>query len=141
MDKIKRETEIHRSMTPHQMALRIVELEDESAAAIKAMSAAREAIAEGTAKLEEYNAKLDEYDKRIAELQDALELAEEAVRARHSPGAGKIAPDGWQLVPVEPTQKMLDAWPEQPDLSCDFMNNRNCAYRAMLSAAPKLGGE
>ena len=28
MDKIQRATEIHRSMTPHQMALRVVELED-----------------------------------------------------------------------------------------------------------------
>ena len=28
MDKIQRATEIHRRMTPHQMALRIVELQD-----------------------------------------------------------------------------------------------------------------
>ena len=28
MDKIQRATEIHRSMTPHQMAMRIVEMQD-----------------------------------------------------------------------------------------------------------------
>ena len=61
MDKIQRATEIHRSMTPHQMALRIVELED--IAEIVGQSAS-------------------ERSKRITELQDALELAEEAVRAK-----------------------------------------------------------
>ena len=47
-DKIQRATEIHRAMTPHQMALRIVELDDICAKAAN----------------------------RITELQDALELAE-----------------------------------------------------------------
>ena len=32
--KTDRAVQIHRSMTPHQMALRIVEMEDDSAAAI-----------------------------------------------------------------------------------------------------------
>ena len=59
--KIERATEIHRSMTPHQMALRIVELEDISE--IVGQSASERA-------------------KRITELQDALELADEAVRAK-----------------------------------------------------------
>ena len=58
--KIERATEIHRTMTPHQMALRIVELED--IAEIVGQSAS-------------------ERSKRIVELQDALELADEAVRA------------------------------------------------------------
>ena len=84
MDKIQRATEIHRSMTPHQMALRIVELED--IAEIVGQSAS-------------------ERSKRITELQDALELAEEAVRAKQAPAV----PDGWQLVPVEPTPEMLAA--------------------------------
>ena len=73
MDKIQRATEIHRSMTPHQMALRIVELED--IAEIVGQSAS-------------------ERSKRITELQDALELAEEAVRAKHSPDAAKMVPGG-----------------------------------------------
>ena len=108
MDKIKRATEIHRSMTPHQMALRIVELED--IAEIVGQSAS-------------------ERSKRITELQDALELAEEAVRAKHFPDAAKmVAPEGWQLVPVEPTSAML--------IAAGVATPR---YRAMLAAAPKFG--
>ena len=106
-NKIERATEIHRTMTPHQMALRIVELED--IAEIVGQSAS-------------------ERSKRITELQDALALAEEAVRAKHP----KAAMDGWQLVPVEPTRDMLIAinWPNNPT-----------GYAIMLAAAPKLGGE
>ena len=62
MDKIKRATEIHRTMTPHQMALYIVEIDDICAKA----------------------------SRRIAELQDALELADEAALAKHFPDAAKI---------------------------------------------------
>lgn len=121
MDKIKRATEIHRSMTPHQMALRIVELED--IAEIVGQSASERA-------------------KRITELQDALELAEEAVRAKHSPDIAKmVAHEGWQLVPVEPTTEMVNsghvAWSDGED---DF-ESFAMAYQAMLAAAPKLGGE
>lgn len=146
MDKIQRATEIHRTMTPHQMAMRIVEMEDESAAAIKAMNMAREAINEGTAKLEEYNAKLADYDKRITELQDALELAEEAVRAKQPP----VAPDGWKLVPVNVTLPMQHAYfgvidknMQRVETDCRFgrYDSAKEAYRVMLAAAPKLGGE
>ena len=105
MDKIQRATEIHRTMTPHQMALRIVELED--IAEIVGQSASERA-------------------KRITELQDALELAEDAVRAKHP----KAEMDGWQLVPVEPTSAMI--------IAAGIATPR---YRAMLAAAPKLGGE
>ena len=131
MDKIQRATEIHRTMTPHQMALRIVELED--IAEIVGQSAS-------------------ERSKRITELQDALELAEEAVRAKHFPESAKmVVPDGWQLVPVEFTQEMrlagVAAQAEKlkryalggslPPIDHGFDD----AYRAMLAAAPKLGGE
>ena len=120
MDKIQRATEIHRGMTPHQMALRIVELED--IAEIVGQSAS-------------------DRSKRITELQDALELAEEAVRAKHSPDAAKMVQDGWQLVPVEPTIEMVNsghaAWSDGED---DF-ESFAMAYQAMLAAAPKLGGE
>ena len=68
--KIERATEIHRSMTPHQMALRIVELED--IAEIVGQSAS-------------------ERSKRIVELQDALELADEAVRAKQQAVPGGLA--------------------------------------------------
>lgn len=83
--KIERATEIHRTMTPHQMAL------------------------------------------RIAELQDALELAEEAVRAK--PPAAPVVPEGWQLVPCGITYEMLLSWVSALD--------HRSAYQAMLAAAPK----
>ena len=111
MDKIQRATEIHRSMTPHQMALRIVEMEDESAITAK----------------------------RITELQDALELAEEAVRAKHSPDIAKMVSDGWQLVPVELTDAMGDAIYKELGSPTDGWYGFDDAYRAMLAAAPKLG--
>ena len=110
MDKIQRATEIHRSMTPHQMALRIVELED--IAEIVGQSAS-------------------ERSKRITELQDALELAEEAVRAKQPESQ-----EGWQLVPVEPTMDMVSAATHS---AVGF--GTRAAYQAMLAAAPKLGGE
>ena len=109
--KIERATEIHRSMTPHQMALRIVELEDIS-----------EIVGQSAS----------ERSKRIVELQDALELADEAVRAKHFPDAAKMVPDGWQLVPVEPTIEMVQAATHS---AVGF--GTRAAYRAMLAAAPK----
>ena len=113
--KIERATEIHRSMTPHQMALRIVELED--IAEIVGQSAS-------------------ERSKRITELQDALELAEEAVRAKHSPDAAKmVVQEGWQWVPVEPTIEMVQA---ATNSAVGF--GTRAAYQAMLSAAPKPEG-
>ena len=114
--KIDRAVQIHRSMTPHQMALRIVELED--IAEIVGQSASERA-------------------KRITELQEALELAEEAVRAKHFPDAAKmVAHEGWQLVPVEPTIEMVQAATHS---AVGF--GTKAAYKAMLAAAPKLGGE
>ena len=92
MDKIQRATEIHRRMTPHQMALRIVELED------------------------------------------ALELAEEAVRAKEQ-AKQQAVPEGWQLVPVEPTIEMVQAATHS---AVGF--GTRAAYQAMLAAAPKPEG-
>ena len=57
-------------------------------------------------------------------------LAEQ--RLRHTdvlPWASKAAPDGWQLVPLEPTNAMLDALEEG---GCSEGN-----YKAALAAAPK----
>ena len=96
MDKIQRATEIHRSMTPHQMALRIVEQ------------------------------------------QDALELAEEAVRAKqHSIVA---VPDGWQLAPKDPTRDMIGRGNAAMAYDC-CSGDASDAYQAMLAAAPKLKEE
>ena len=91
MDKIQRATEIHRSMTPHQMALRIVEL------------------------------------------QDALELADEAVRAKRPPAA----PGGWQLVPVELTEAMIS---EVIDAGSFDEDDVTYFWDSMLAAAPKHEG-
>ena len=111
MDKIQRATKIHRTMTPHQMALRIVELEDIS-----------EIVGQSAS----------ERSKRITDLQDALELAEEAVRARQLP----VVAEGWQLAPVDPTPEMVQAATHS---AVGF--GTRAVYRAMLAAAPKLGGE
>ena len=119
MDKIQRATEIHRGMTPHQMALRIVELED--IAEIVGQSAS-------------------ERSKRITELQDALELAEEAVRAKHFPDAAKMVPEGWQLVPVQLTDAMGDAIYKELGSPTDGWYGFDDGYRAMLAAAPKHEG-
>ena len=74
MDKIQRATEIHRTMTSHQMALLIVELEDGISEIVwQAVS---------------------EHARQITELQDAIELAEEAVLANHFPDAAEMEQDG-----------------------------------------------
>lgn len=82
----ERAVELHRTMTPHQMALQIVEL------------------------------------------QDALELAEEAVRAKQ-----QAAPHGWQLVPVEPTSLMI----ENSGIRGRFARE---IWADMLASAPKPEG-
>ena len=96
MDKIQRAVEINGTMTPHQMALRIVEMEDNSAAArVRVTELLEERNATGVAIdsathgiLPEQHPMLSRLQmianmaKRITELKDALELAEEAVRAK-----------------------------------------------------------
>jgi hypothetical protein len=46
-------------------------------------------------------------------------------------------PDGWKLVPVEPTDEMLAAGSEQDQ---QFYDHARFVYRAMLAAAPKPEG-
>lgn len=41
-------------------------------------------------------------------------------------------PDGWRLVPVEPTDAMTDSGWDKLNVSGDM----NCAYEAMIAAAP-----
>ena len=100
--KIERATEIHRTMTPHQMALRIVEL------------------------------------------QDALELADEAVRAKQ-----QAVPEDWQRVPRLPTNEMCAAFHKadsdwEDGYAFDDNGNRHDSpvyqWAAMLDAAPKPCG-
>jgi len=57
-----------------------------------------------------------------------------------SANAGKV-PDGFVLVPVEPTSEMLDAKPKSPGVQGQCVNsmrrNANRAmYKAMIAAAP-----
>ena len=53
---------------------------------------------------------------------------------RHPPSA---VPEGWQLVPLEPTHQMLLA-SYRPEIPFLF---RREMYKAMLAAAPGAGGE
>lgn len=48
------------------------------------------------------------------------------------------APEGWQLVPVEPTQEMSIAGCQVP---LNKAARHNTVYRAMLAAAPKSGAK
>jgi len=47
------------------------------------------------------------------------------------------APDGWKLVPVEPTAKMMVAG----TLVSEFQEDPAGMYRAMIAAAPAPGGD
>lgn len=49
---------------------------------------------------------------------------------------GGAAPDGWQLVPIEPTHNMVDN-----AHNCDSYFEVQDIYKAMLAAAPKHTGE
>ena len=64
----------------------------------------------------------------------AWQASREALSENHSPNAGKtVVPEGWQLVPVEPTIEMVRAATHS---SVGF--GTRAAYQAMLAAAPKL---
>lgn len=67
-------------------------------------------------------------DAEIAELRAAL--------------AAKAVPDGWKLVPVEPTCEMIDAFHEADDAAFAEGSQHGVgicmAWNAMLDAAPSL---
>ena len=51
-------------------------------------------------------------------------------------------PEGWQLVPVDPTASMCDAFHSAVKIHLEYgedvyVENEDLAYKAMLSAAPK----
>ena len=59
-----------------------------------------------------------------------------ALSENHSPDSAKmVAPEGWQLVPVEPTIEMVKAATHS---AVGF--GTRAAYKAMLAAAPKHEG-
>ena len=49
----------------------------------------------------------------------------------------KSAPDGWKLVPIEPTKEMRAAWDSSPICEDDDTEFRR-AYSEMLAAAPEV---
>lgn len=65
----------------------------------------------------------------------ALSLKAERAATHEADGNSPVIPDGYALVPIEPTEKMLNAW-----LS-EVANWRGhvTGYKAMLSAAPQPG--
>lgn len=85
---------------------------------------------------EEYGSKAQEdllvrIDAAIAKAKGSTE--------NHSPDAGKMVPDGWQLVPVSPTAEMLEAAADLPIKATRGMHDAAC-YKVMLAAAPKPEG-
>ena len=66
--------------------------------------------------------------------------SEQFKRLNAAPVQQVSVPDGWRLVPVEPTPKMIDAtWYHEIDMSCGIESQgaRNKRiYEAMLNAAP-----
>ena len=72
--------------------------------------------------------------KHITQLRRALTIAKR--RAKH---VAVAAPDGWQLVPKEPTDAMQAAGAGSIRFATTALNRLwtgNAAYRAMLAAAP-----
>ena len=70
--------------------------------------------------------------ERLAESTTAKECA-----ANHFPGAAKMVPDGWQLVPVEPTEAMVS---EVIDAGTFDEDDVAYFWDSMLAAAPKFKG-
>ncbi len=69
-------------------------------------------------------------------------IARIALGAITTPPAASMVPDGWKLVPVEPTDEMVAAAMDCDDVSFDkdddslFYVHHNSIYTAMLAAAP-----
>ena len=49
----------------------------------------------------------------------------------------QTVPEGWKLVPVEPTEEMVDAFIDS-DIDIDPEQNVIIGYKAMLAAAPEI---
>ncbi|HHH7295643.1 TPA: ead/Ea22-like family protein [Escherichia coli] len=74
---------------------------------------------------------LEAAKKRIAELE--AELVSQTYKLNELSGNSPVTPDGWQLVPKEPTEAMNKAgW-----AAMNEHDAINPTYRAMLAAAPK----
>lgn len=72
----------------------------------------------------------------IGSLEEAIDYLDDDERSKYKiipvyAGLHPVIPEGWQLVPVEPTQKMVDA-----HMNGVVSGGFQCGYRAMISAAP-----
>ena len=89
---------------------------------------------------ERWFAVMDDGDYIITDVQAGWagwKASRAALSDNHFPDAAEmVAPEGWQLVPVEPTIEMVQAATHS---AVGF--GTKAAYKAMLAAAPKLGGE
>lgn len=74
----------------------------------------------------------------IADLREHIAAVE---RAAIQPAGAAMAPEGWQLVPVEPTPEMLEAAQALDEGNDDVMAAWSDAYSAMLAAAPTPGAK
>lgn len=87
---------------------------------------------------DELNNLRSEYHNRTAELETEIEdLHEELQSMRHQPAV----PEGWKLVPVEPTAAMIIAFERAPCAE-NYTDAATWVWEAMVDAAPQPeGGE
>ncbi|EFH3477101.1 hypothetical protein GQ338_01415 [Escherichia coli] len=115
-------------VTP-QVVLALLDERERNQQYIKRRDQENEDIALTVGKL---RVELEAAKKRIAELE--AEPVSQTYKLNEMSGNSPVTPDGWVMVPKEPTQAMIKAW-----LS-EIANFRGHAagYRAALEAAPQL---
>jgi len=110
----------------------ILESAEVAAKEVEALNAEIEALKAEAKLTDEMNAQLREQNTAIDAACARLEREIEALKAA---AAGE--PDGWVMVPVEPTPEMQRAGVLAYFGGCHDKNDFDDAYRAMLAAAPK----
>jgi hypothetical protein len=91
------------------------------------------------AEIADLRAELARSEESVSQYQQsAHELAEELRLARRAT-AGTTAPVGYKLVPVEPTQHMIDRGADAIDSRLSTIKAGDC-YRRMLTAGPDVAG-
>lgn len=86
---------------------------------------------------DELNNLRSEYHNRMRELETEIEdLQEELQRVRRQHAQQWSVPEGWKLVPVEPTATMISAFEHAPCAE-NYTDAATWAWEAMLDAAPQ----
>ena len=67
----------------------------------------------------------------------AFDVLQDAIWAGVSANKMVAAPDGWQLVPVEPTKEMLSSVDDEASDKYVARGRAVSAWKSMLAAAPK----